>query len=326
MIDALTGMRPFLRVAAAALVLTSGAAVVRADQSPFDARQKAEEQEMLEQARREAAERRASKRLEGTVSAPDTSGRKTVNIGEPAPADKAVEARKRDDELQRLSEKLRRASQLRTARPAAPVAPVDTPWTTEVTEAEAPKQDYRSAERSALGQRIAAPRAVEQTDARVTILMVMKPGDRGIRRFEKTADPILCTLDGCYVSNGSNMPAQFISLRRSFGFLNTFGPRAGACRKQTGCVFRGVDVTASNAVVQPVDIKVMVHDRRAMKSATVDDTCAVDAGRLSCSRPIQGEDYTLWIVPEAVAAKAGSEALVRAVDEGLPVTRRAALR
>jgi hypothetical protein len=326
MIDALTGMRSLLRIAATALIMTTGtivaAKVAQADQSPFDIRQKADEQEMLDKARREAAERRAPKRLEGTVGASDDSPtRKTVNIGEPSAAERVIEARKREDELQRLSDKLRRASQLRSARPAAPV---DTPWKTEVTEADAPKPDYHPQERSALGHKLIAPRA-DSTDSRVAVLMVMKPGDRGIRRLEKTADPILCTLEGCYISNGSGTPAQFISLRRSFGFLNTFGPRAGACRQQTACVFRGVDITAANAIVQPVDMKVMVHDRRAMKPAVADDSCTVDAGRLSCARPIRGEDYTLWVVPETVAAKAGSAALARAVEDGLPETRRAAL-
>jgi hypothetical protein len=280
---------------------------------------KADEQEMLAAARREADERkRAGRVLDGTVGAPasEAAQRTIVNIGEPAPAEKIALEKARQDELQRLSDKLRRASAL---RPTKPVVPVETPWATEVTTApsEPTKPGYHAEQRSALGQPSSASVAASATDGRVTVLMVMSPGDRGIRRFEKTADPILCSNDGCYISNGAGIPAQFVSLRRTFGIANTFGPRAGACRQQTGCVFRGVDVSAANAILQPVDLKVMVHDRRAMQAAAVDTTCRVDAGQLTCGRPIRGTDYTLWVVPEHIAQKAGSAALQAAIVGGL---------
>jgi hypothetical protein len=324
MFDAVTGMRSAMIATAAAALLSLMPVATMADQSPFDKRAETDEQEMLAKARREADDhRRASvRRLEGTVGK-----NTTVNIGEPPAGEKAAQARSREDELQRLSDKLRRASQTRVARPTAPA--VDTPWTTEVTvlpDTEAEKPTYKSESRSALGQRAAANRGVETDESHVAILMVMKPGDRGIRRFDKSADPILCTNDGCYVSNGGGVPAQFISLRRSFGFANTFGPRAGACRHQTGCVFRGVDVGAHNAFVQPVDLKMVIHDRRAMKAVQPDDSCKVDAGRLSCGRAIRGEDFVIWAVPERVARQAGAAALLRAVEEGLPeAARRAAI-
>jgi hypothetical protein len=290
-----------------------------ADQTSVETRQRADEQEMLARARQEAEERRtAPRRLEGTV-----------NIGQPNPDDTA--ARQRETELHRLSEKLRRASEVRAARVTPPVnsPAVGGDWKVDVTVApriEREQPAFHSESRSALGHRASVGGEGVARDSHATVLMTLAPGNRGIRRFEKTADPILCANDGCYISNGSGTAARYISLRRSFGILNTFGPRAGACRNQLACVFRGVDVSAANTILQPVDLRVINHDRRDIKAALVDDTCKVDAGQLSCSKPIIGDGFVLWVVPERVATRAGSEALQRAVDGGLVEgTRRAQL-
>ena len=317
MIDARAGVRDVVLAATAATLLLTATVAVRADtatrasateRAPRDSRaiEQRDEQEMLAAARREADERK-----QGPV----------VNIGEPAPADRAALEKQRHDELQRLSDKLRRASALRPATRPGPA--VETPWMTEVTIA--PRQPLAPETRSALGNRDVA--TAEADDGRVTVLMVMTPGNRGIRRFDKSADPILCTLDGCYISSGATTAAQFVSLRRTFGFSHSFGVRAGACNHQTACVFRGVDISAANAVLQPVDMRVVSHDRRGMKAAAADPTCRVDSGFLACGRPIRGEGYTLWVVPERIAAKAGSIALQRAIDTGLggPVAKASAV-
>jgi hypothetical protein len=282
-----------------ALVMGGNATRAVADQTAdHKARQVADEQEMLEKARREAGRERA-----------------TVNIGESA-TDKETLAKKRQAELQSLSEKLRRAQSARVPKVAGPV---DTPWTTEVVVA--PSQPLAPEQRSALGHKTTAPSAY---DSRVTVLMVITPGTKGIRRFEKTADPILCARDGCYISNGAETASRFISLSQSLGAANTFGQRAGACNQSTGCVFRGVDVSGSDAILQPVDLKVMVHDRRNVMPAYADMSCKVDMGRLSCARPIVGTDYTLWVVPERVAEQAGAALLQNALSDGLPPAQQRA--
>lgn len=282
-----------------------------------EARRKADEQDMLSRARKEAeeAKRNARTPLDGTVSpaaATDVKSEqvsKPVNIGTPTGEDmKRLEAA-RQAELQRLSEKLRKASQAR-AMPAP--KPVDTPWTTEVTQA--PKDDLFKNERSALGM------AGDPTDiaaSRVTVLMVMTPGDRGIRRFDKHADPVLCTNDGCYISQGPSTPARFLTTHKALGFGNTFGLRAGACREQLSCVFRSVDLGRQPSFVQPVDMRMVHHDRREIKQVSADESCRIDAGRLTCSRPVRASNYTLWIVPEKIAQRAGVEAMSRALTEGL---------
>lgn len=312
-------------LAASTKVAGANAAESIADKFSSDAaaRLKRDEQEMLARARREAeeAKRQARTPLDGTVTpAPTTSTKieqvsKPVNIGSPSVDEAKRLETARQEELQRLSDKIRKASQTRTAQPSLPVV---TPWTTEVTEA--PKADIFKHERSALGVYGAAN---DIASSRVTVLMVMQPGDRGIRRFDKHADPVLCTNDGCYISQGPDTPARFLTTHKALGFGNTFGQRAGACREQLSCVFRSVDLGMQPSFVQPVDMRMVHHDRREIKQVTADETCRVDAGRLNCGRPVRAANYTLWIVPEKVAQRAGVGALSQALADGLTPTRAA---
>ena len=155
-----------------------------------------------------------------------------------------------------------------------------------------------------------------EPDWRVTVLMIMAPGTYGIRRGASVADPVLCTTDGCYVSNGADIPARFMPRRRALGVGNTFGARAGACRQSLSCVFRDVAFEYP-ALLQPVDLHVLKHDRRRPQRILTDSDCRVAAGRLTCSRGVYAEDYVLWIVPERIAAMAGPEVLEQALRDGL---------
>jgi colicin import membrane protein len=152
--------------------------------------------------------------------------------------------------------------------------------------------------------------------ARVTVLLTMLPGNRGIRRHNKTGDPILCSERGCYVSAGADAPADLMPLRRAFGIGRTLGERAGACRQSLGCVFRRVDLVAFPAILQPVDMRLLKHDRRQPQVLHEASACRLAAGRLACTA-VHGPDYTMWIVPEEIAAAAGPEALEQAVEGGL---------
>src|SRR5262249_21416358 len=117
--------------------------------------------------------------------------------------------------------------------------------------------------------------------------------------------------------------ALFMPGRKALGFANTWGPRAGACRNKLGCVFRGVALLELPGYLQPIDMRVIKHDRRRGQVITGDSGCRPDAGRIFCSRGIYAEDYAMWIVPESVAAAAGGAALERAVTEGLNGPRSA---
>lgn len=161
-----------------------------------------------------------------------------------------------------------------------------------------------------------------EPDWRVTVLMIMAPGTYGIRRGASVADPVLCTTDGCYVSNGADIPARFMPRRRALGVGNTLGARAGACRQSLRCVFRDMAFEYP-ALLQPVDLHILKHDRRRPQRVITDSDCRLAAGRLTCSRGIYAEDYALWIVPERLAAMAGPEALEWALRDGLSYSRSA---
>ncbi len=161
---------------------------------------------------------------------------------------------------------------------------------------------------------------------RVTVLLVMAPGSYGIRRGgAQVADPILCMRDGCYISAGADRPAMFLPGRKALGLRNTWGARAGACRNALGCIFRGVDLGTLPSFLQPVDLHIFKHDLRAGFAVLADSDCAITAGRLACRHGIDAETYTMWIVPERLAATLGPAGLERALSEGLNGPRSALL-
>lgn len=161
---------------------------------------------------------------------------------------------------------------------------------------------------------------------RVTVLLVMEPGTYGIRRGgAKVADPVLCTREGCYVSAGADRPATFLPGRKALGFGNTWGARAGACRNTLGCVFRGVDLGVLPGFLQPVDLHILRHDVRLGHAILADSDCRAEAGRLFCRHGIYADDYSMWIIPESLAATAGAAALQRALSDGLNGPRSADL-
>jgi colicin import membrane protein len=301
-------------------------------------RRKAEEAEMLERARREAVERAEQQKRD---------------LAEAEARMKELEAA-RAEEAKRLSDKLRRAEEARRLKaagdaerpftpalskpkaPAPAIIPPPRPAESEVVRRplpSGPEDSPRSVEPAkpfeppmALGLPRVSP--AEPIDPRVTVLLVMDPGTKGIRRFNKTADPVLCHDDVCFVSTGPAAPARALKRRKALGAGNTLGRRAGACRHSLTCVFRGVALTGSAPMIQPVDLKVLVHDRREPRTVSGDASCQVVGGRLSCSRTVVAPGYRAWIVPEAVAERAGARALEAALTRGLTALdlREAAVR
>jgi hypothetical protein len=150
-----------------------------------------------------------------------------------------------------------------------------------------------------------------------TILLVMKPGNRGIRRWKKTADPMLCMEGSCYISDGAGSPARRLTRREGFGPGVALGTRAGACNNKLHCIFRNVDLKADIAWMQPVDLRIVRHDRREARRVSADPTCMADRGHLTCDRTIEATDYRAWVIPEHIAQRAGSTALEAALRERL---------
>lgn len=200
------------------------------------------------------------------------------------------EAAMRVQELDELSARLRRAEERRRAGQSGPAVP-----------------DRRGD-------------PIDQSDAaegRVAVLLVMKPGSRGIRRFVKSADPVLCLFRTCYVSRGSGAQASAISRVRALGAANTFGERAGACRDRVTCIYRGVQLEPGGALVQPVDLRIVHHDQREVRLVTADASCRMGDRGLACNHPVEAVDYVMWIVPERLAGQIGPRALEAAVGAGL---------
>jgi colicin import membrane protein len=215
----------------------------------------------------------------------------------------------RDREGERLADRLNQAREQREAR-----------VTTNSTNT-APPHDV--VEQGPTVGAEAAGLVLDPRTTRVTVLLLMLPGDRGIRRNNKSADPVLCGDGECYVSNGPAVGANLLPARKALGFLRTWGQRAGACNNSLVCVFRGVDLARLDRLLMPVDMRVVRHDRREMQQVASTSTCLLERGRLTCSDTVQSDDYVMWIVPETLAAKAGPEALQRALVEGLPTGRTA---
>jgi hypothetical protein len=330
----------------------SGSAAPAAS-SDSDAQRKAYEAEMLERARQEAAERAAA---DADAAVEAENRQKELEAERQAEAQALAEKLKRADEVRKAksaenrdqpsfkpaltrSDKDARPANApspvvvsppaadkpaEVAKEAAPVSPspVTAPKTAEPSPSLAndvakPRDDIVPPP-MALGR--AAPPLPDiraPVDPRVTVLLVMEPGTKGIRRFNKTADPILCEGDVCFVSNGAASPARSMPMRKALGPGNTFGKRAGACRSKLGCVFRGLTLEGSTPTIQPVDLKVLVHDRREPRPVSGDASCRLTAGRLSCGRTVVAPGYRAWIVPEAIAESAGAAVLEMAVTRGL---------
>ena len=289
-------------------------------------RRKAEEAEMLERARQEAAARAEA---EAQVVRDAERRRKDMEAARAAEADRLAEKLQRAEEARRL----KAAGTGRVpADPAASAPGGDVATDVGATEEPAPAPNAEEEVRPsltppmALGGTERIPAVPE--DPRVTVLLVMEPGNKGIRRFNKTADPVLCHGAQCFVSTGAATPARALPRGRALGAANTFGQRAGACRHSLTCVFRAVTLDGAAPSIQPIDLKVLVHDRRAPRTVSGDTSCRVTVGRLSCSRTVVAPGYRAWIIPERIAEEAGAGVLGAALARGLVTTplREAALR
>lgn len=165
-------------------------------------------------------------------------------------------------------------------------------------------------------------------ERRVAVLMVLRPNAkrrRPSRRFDRTADPVLCLGSRCYISAGAERDAREMSRRQALGPGNSLGRRAGACRRSPRCVFRNVDLRTAAAEAQAIDLGWLRHDRRRPVILEADPTCRMIKRRLSCGLAIEAQDYRLWVVPESLARQIGPRALEDALAAGLrPSDRHAA--
>lgn len=132
-----------------------------------------------------------------------------------------------------------------------------------------------------------------------------------------SSDPVICLGEQCYVSSGADKEASVLPRVEALSTKNTITNGAGACKGKTRCVFRGVPLSPDSDL-QIVDLGIVKHDRREAVAAKADASCHVEEGDLICDNPATAPDYRIWIVPETVAAAAGSSALEGALADELP--------
>ncbi len=211
-------------------------------------------------------------------------------------------AAQREEEARRLSEKLKRIQQTRP--------PVGMALGGE------PERRDETATAKTVPSDPSTPAVTKPTrlTSKVTVLLVMEPGTNGIRRGNKTADPVLCLRSGCYVSRGPSRAAKWMPRRKALGPINTISRRAGNCRRSLVCVFRNVDLS-KGAVVQPIDLRYVRHDRREPAKISADPTCDLTANRLTCAQRTTARGWHAWIVPEPLAEDAGPRALNKALTK-----------
>ncbi len=163
------------------------------------------------------------------------------------------------------------------------------------------------------------------TSSRVTILLIIEPGTNGIRRYgRKTADPVLCTTTTCWIGAGTDRTATVLRRGQALGSGNTLGKRAAACNQHLACAYRDVDLKGPAATVQPIDLRIMRHDRREFLPIEADRSCRLSNGSLHCDKTFTGRTWRAWVVPEALAAEAGKSALDAALAGGLAARHPAA--
>lgn len=269
-------------------------------------RQSAErDREARKLADRLSAARKARADERARIAAETAAGAEAQTIAQAEARARTERARARlNERRQRLAARIEAAERSRLASQPVPVEPYGlgaAPIATGTTHRNGAHDET---------SRTAKPR-------RVTVLLVMTPGKRGIRRWNKTADPMLCIEGGCYISTGGATPARFVSRSEGFGPGIALGERAGACRNQLACAFRDVDLTADRAWMQPIDLRILRHDRRESRMVSADPSCRIERGHLTCARTVEGQGYRAWIVPENVASEAGEKMLAGALEREL---------
>lgn len=307
------------------------------------ARAEAEEQDMLARARREAEEREEAARLARETEQRLVRERAEAELRAAAEKEqaKAEEARRAAEAAEfKRREDERRAEAARLERESAEQRAAEERRQMELKREEearqlAEKHNRLRLEREAKSQsadrarndwaldsvspdREPEERPPAQAQTHATVLLVLEPGNRGIRRYDRSADPVLCAGLVCYLSAGAAKTALKLPRPVALGPGNTLGRRAGACRHSLTCIYRNVELGIAGASLQPVDLRILRHDRRETRTVSADMSCGIDSGRLTCANTLRTPSWRAWIVPESIAERAGDKLLREALSAGLP--------
>lgn len=296
-------------------------------------RRRAEEQRIADE-KRIAELKRAQKERERAEQERLAEERRLADEKRAAEKERLAKARRQELATaheaahERRAERMRelereRAARERTATTPGAVAPGSALPAIAARNASAPSV---RAPAMSLGAAPATKTATKTPPERVTILLAMQPGKTGIRRFgRKTADPVLCAGPTCWIASGTGRAARKVSRGLALGPANTMGTRAAACNRHLTCVFRDVDLDAPSASIQPIDLRILRHDRREPLRLEADRTCRLAGKTLLCDKLFVSRSWRAWVIDEDLARKAGPDALASALANGLSKSQSAAL-
>ena len=134
--------------------------------------------------------------------------------------------------------------------------------------------------------------------------------------FGPGADPVICLKAGCYRSTGNGTAAQFFPRHEALAFGD-----AGACSNSFSCIFRHIEVDQVLTSITPVDVDVVRHDGMENRLVSLDQGCAVENGELKCPGGTFTSEYSLWLIPDAIADAAGPDGLRAAAVDGIARAR-----
>ena len=156
---------------------------------------------------------------------------------------------------------------------------------------------------------------------RATAILVLEHvrSDGSVWDFGPGADPVLCLKAGCYRSHGDATAAEFFPAHSALKFGN-----AGDCSNAFSCIFRHIDVDAVLTEIAPIDVDVIRHDGMEKRFVSPDRSCAFSKGELQCAGGTYTSEYSLWMVPDAIADAAGPEALRAAAETSIARARTTA--
>ncbi len=155
---------------------------------------------------------------------------------------------------------------------------------------------------------------------RATVLVLFQPHKISGRSWDlgKGADPMVCLDHGCYTGRGFVAPAKYYKGKKAL----LPAVQARACRNSLSCVYRKVYIPTKEIGIWPIDHDVINSDHLEKARAKIDKSCDVEDGQLQCSKGIFTDEYSMWIVPESVADRAGKKALDYALYKGLYKARQ----
>lgn len=150
---------------------------------------------------------------------------------------------------------------------------------------------------------------------KATVLIVMQPFKQSGKPWDpgKGADPVVCLNHGCYVGRGYLKDAKYFPGKKAY----LPAVMARACNNTLKCIYRGVKFTKQREDIWPVDIDGFKRDYLATKKTSIDRSCFIEQGKLQCLNGIYTPEYSMWVLPEKLAEKAGRKVLDYALYKGI---------